>query len=219
MTIHCNITQIEEKTMLAQSTRTYAFGLLILMLSAPCAQAQTQATIVAQDYHIDAVDPGIKLFVRQKMAQGNTRFTEDNIVLFIHGATFPSTPDFDLKYKDYSWADWMVQRGYVVYMFDKRNYGFSSREKPMDEPAASNKPVSRSYLVIRDIAAVVDHIRAKHKVSRVSLIGWSWGAMTAGYYTSLNSEKVKKLVRARLCFPAAYQPRPGQWLAEQTQTV
>ena len=152
------------------------------------------AAAVKQDYMIDAVDPGIKLFVRSKMAEGQSRFSDDNIVLFVHGATFPSTPDFDLQYKDYSWADWMVARGYVVYMFDKRNYGFSSREKAMDEPPAGNKPVTRSYLAIRDIGAVVDHIRKKHNVNRVTLIGWSWGAMTAGYYTSLHSEKVRKLV-------------------------
>jgi len=79
-------------------------------------------------------------------------------------------------------------------MFDKRNYGFSSREKAMDEPPAANKPVSRSHLVIRDLEAVVDHIRNKHGVQRVILIGWSWGAMTAGYFTSLHSEKVSKLV-------------------------
>jgi len=115
-------------------------------------------------------------------------------VLFVHGATFPSTPDFDLQYKDYSWADWMVRHGYVVYMFDKRNYGFSTREGAIDQPATNNRPVSRSYLVIRDIGAVVDHIRAKYHVNKVTLIGWSWGAMTAGYYASLQSEKIKKLV-------------------------
>ena len=149
--------------------------------------------ILKADYQIDSVDRGIRLFVREKKAEG-AKAGEDNVVLFIHGATFPSTPDFDLQYKDYSWADWMVQHGYVVYMFDKRNYGFSSREKAMDEPAAANRPVSRSFLVIRDIGAVVDHIRAKNKVSRVTLIGWSWGAMTAGYYTSLHGENVRKLV-------------------------
>jgi pimeloyl-ACP methyl ester carboxylesterase len=146
-----------------------------------------------QDYQIDSTDPGIKLFVRQKMAEG-AKTTEDNVVLFVHGATFPSTPDFDLEFKDYSWADWMVNHGYVVFMFDKRNYGFSTREKAMDEPASANKPLSRSYLVIRDVGAVVDHIRSKLHVQKVTIIGWSWGAMTAGYYTSLHSEKVKKLV-------------------------
>ena len=73
--------------------------------------------ILKADYQIDSVDRGIRLFVREKKAEG-AKAGEDNVVLFIHGATFPSTPDFDLQYKDYSWADWMVQHGYVVYMFD-----------------------------------------------------------------------------------------------------
>lgn len=174
-----------------QPFHTLAGLALALALAAP---VLGQSGIVKQDIHIDGTDPGVRLFVRQKMATGNTRFNDDNIVLFIHGATAPSTCDFDLGFKNYSWADWMVDKGYVVYMFDKRNYGFSSREKAMDEPAANTRPVSRSYLVIRDLGAVVDYIRAKHKVNKVTLIGWSWGAMTAGYYASLYSEKVRKLV-------------------------
>jgi pimeloyl-ACP methyl ester carboxylesterase len=158
------------------------------------AGAQTPAKIVKMDYQIDALDPGIKLAVREKLAEGNTSFTDDNIVLFLHGATSPSTCDFDLQYKDYSWADWMVGHGYTVYMLDYRNYGGSTREAAMDEPASANKPVSRSYLALRDVEAVVEHIKAKRHVKQVSIIGWSWGAMMAGYYTSLHSENVHRLV-------------------------
>ena len=161
--------------------------LLALLLASP------EVRIVKTDASIDAADPGLKLFVREKRAEG-AKASEDNVVLFVHGATFPSTPDFDLQYKDYSWADWMVRHGYVVYLFDKRNYGFSTREKAMDEPAAANRPLSRSFLAIRDIGSVVDYIRAREHVARVTLIGWSWGAMTAGYFASLHSENVKKLV-------------------------
>jgi len=164
----------------------------VILMAATPAWSQG-AKILKTDVQIDAVDPGIKLFVREKKAEG-ARATEDNTVLFIHGATFPSTPDFDLQFQDYSWADRLARQGYVVYLFDKRNYGFSTREKAMDEPAAANRPVTRSFLAVRDIGAVVDHIRARNKISRVSLIGWSWGAMTAGYYASLHSEKVRKLV-------------------------
>lgn len=164
--------------------------LFTLILSMAAATAAPQK----RDEFIDAVDPGIKLFVRSKLPETSVRATDDNVVLFIHGATYPSTPDFDLQYKDYSWADWMVSKGYIVYMFDKRNYGFSSREKAMDQPAGSNRPVTRSYLAVRDIGAVVDHIRKRHNIAKVTLIGWSWGATTAGFYTSLNSEKVRKLV-------------------------
>jgi len=52
----------------------------------------SNAAIVKEDYQIDAVDPGIKLFVRSKMSDAQRQFTNDNIVLFVHGATFPSTP-------------------------------------------------------------------------------------------------------------------------------
>jgi acetyl esterase/lipase len=94
--------------------------LLAGALLAPPVLAQ-EVTIAKRDYRIDAVDPGIELFVREKMADGNTRFTDDNVVLFLHGATFPSTPDFDLEYQDYSWADRLVRDGFVVYMVDYRN--------------------------------------------------------------------------------------------------
>ena len=185
-----------------------------MVFVAPLGAAAEDRKIVKEDYFIDAVDPGIKLFVRMKMAEGNTRFSEDNIVVFLHGATYPSTPDFDLQYKDYSWADWMVNQGYVVYMVDYRNYGFSTREKAMDQPAADNRPLTRSHLAIRDIGALVDHLRAKHKVERVSLIGWSWGAMLGGYYTSLFSNKVKKLVMyaPAYAFPLHTNLGPGSGL-------
>src|SRR5437660_4175383 len=110
------------------------WGLIVSAVLVPGVQAAS----TKQDYQIDGADPGVRLFVRQKMAEGNTRFTDDNIVIFVHGATGPSTCDFDLGFKDYSWADWMVGKGYVVYMFDKRNYGFSPREKAIAEPSPNN---------------------------------------------------------------------------------
>ena len=195
-------------------TRLTLRALAVAAALAAAIAAPLHAAPVTQNYHIDGVDPGVRLFVRQKMAEGNKRFTDDNIVVFVHGATAPSVCDFDLGFKDYSWADWMVDKGYVVYLFDKRNYGYSSREKAMDEPPAGNKPVSRSYQVIRDIGAVVDHIRQKHNVNKVTLIGWSWGAMTAGYYSSLHSEKVRKLVMyaPAYAFPLHTNLGPGSGL-------
>ena len=178
----------------AGASRCVAPAVALAILGAlSCASAQ-DAKVVKADTQIDGLDPGIKLLLREKMAEGNARFADDNVVLFLHGATGPSTCDFDLGYKDYSWADWLVKRGYVVYMGDYRNYGGSSREKAMDEPAANNQPVTRSYLALRDIEAMVAHIKRTRGVRKVTLIGWSWGAMMAGYYASLHSEDVHKLV-------------------------
>jgi hypothetical protein len=39
-------------------------------------------------------------------------------------------------------ANGMVRHVYVAYMFDVRNYGFSTREKAMDEPAKENRPLA-----------------------------------------------------------------------------
>lgn len=172
---------------------TAGSAIALIVASTHASRAQ-DAKIVKTDVQIDALDPGIKLFLREKMADKNTKFTDDNVVLFLHGATAPSACDFDLPYKDYSWADWMVKRGYVVYMGDYRNYGLSSREAAMDEPPAKNQPVTRSYLALRDIEAMVNYIKTKRGVKKVTLIGWSWGAMMAGYYASLHGENVNKLV-------------------------
>ncbi len=80
-------------------TGMLAAAALALLAGAPDGRAQ-DANIVKTDTQIDALDPGIRLFVREKMADGNTRFTDDNVVLFLHGAAAPSTCAFDLGYKD-----------------------------------------------------------------------------------------------------------------------
>ncbi|HET9623781.1 MAG TPA: alpha/beta hydrolase [Kofleriaceae bacterium] len=170
--------------------------------------------IVKQDVVIDGGDPGVKLFVRTKLAAG-ARPARDNVVVFVHGATFPSTPDFDLQFQDYSWADWMASKGWVVVMFDIRNYGASSREPAMDKPAAASRPVSRSFQVVRDIGAVLDFVKARYKVERVALIGWSWGAMTAGYYASLHSERLTRLVMYAPLYSFAAHPNLGAGSANQ----
>lgn len=207
----------KERLALQGRTVSTLLGVIAAVLFAVSTSVQAEVKIVKDDYFIDAVDPGIKIFVREKMQAGNKKFTDDNIVVFLHGATFPSTPDFDLQHKDYSWADFMVKQGFVVYLLDYRNYGFSTREKAMDEPANQNKPVSRSYLVIRDIGAVVDHILKKRHVKKVSLIGWSWGAMTAGYYASLHSDKLHKIVlyAPAYAFPLHTNLGPGSGLQDR----
>ena len=64
----------------------------------------------------------------------------------------------------------------------------------MDEPASKNQPVTRSYLALRDIEAMVSHVKRTRNVRKVALIGWSWGAMMGAYYASLHPEDVQKLV-------------------------
>src|SRR5947209_1134530 len=63
-------------------------SVLAFALASGCFDARAQDVKIAKtDAQIDALDPGIKLFLRRKITEGNTQFTDSNVVLFLHGAT------------------------------------------------------------------------------------------------------------------------------------
>ena len=45
---------------------------------------------------IPSGDAGIELYVRNKRPAGMTNFPADRILLYVHGATYPSETAFDL---------------------------------------------------------------------------------------------------------------------------
>ncbi|MBV8912794.1 MAG: hypothetical protein JOZ05_07125, partial [Acetobacteraceae bacterium] len=55
------------------------------------------------------------------------------VVLFVHGATGPGVPDFDLDYKDYNWMAAFGRAGFDTYAIDLTGYGSSPRPG-MDDP-------------------------------------------------------------------------------------
>ena len=86
----------------------------------------------------------------------------------------------------------------------------------MDEPAG-DRPVTPTYLAVRDIGAAVDHIRRERHVDKVDLVGWSWGATLGGFYASLHSEKVNRLVMyaPAYAFPLHTNLGPGSSLQDR----
>src|SRR5262249_37027568 len=64
-------------------------SLLVAWLVPASANAQR---VVAETFMIPAVDPGIQLHVRNKRLEGRESFPAERIVLFVHGATYPSKP-------------------------------------------------------------------------------------------------------------------------------
>jgi pimeloyl-ACP methyl ester carboxylesterase len=179
-------------------TRLARFGSLALtlvavILCAAPAAAQTP-NIVVESYHIPARDPGIQLYVRNKRPEGVPRFEPDRIVLFVHGATFPAESSFDLALGGLSWMDYIAQRGFDVYLMDLRGYGASTRPPEMSQPATANPPIVTTDVAVRDVGAVVDHILARRGVSKINLLGWSWGTVLMGAYTAQNNDKVNRIV-------------------------
>jgi pimeloyl-ACP methyl ester carboxylesterase len=164
--------------------------LLAWLVSAP-AQAQL---IVAETFMIPAADPVIQLHVRNKHVEGRDNFAGERIVLFVHGATYPSETVFDIDLPGGSWADHVARKGYDVYLIDVRGYGRSTRPAAMDKPLAENPPFATTAEAVKDVGAAIDFILKRRGVSKLNLVGWSWGTAIMAGYTMDHNDKVNKLV-------------------------
>ncbi len=167
-------------------------GVLALLLAAPTAAQPVK--LVTESYHVPALDSGIQLYVRNKRPETMTAFTPDRIVLFVHGANYPSETAFDLQLAGLSWMDYIAQRGYDVYLMDVRGYGRSTRPPEMGQPARENRPIVHTEVAVRDFGTVVDHVLTRRGVSKINLLAWSWGTVIAGAYTAQNNDKVERLM-------------------------
>ena len=55
--------------------------------------------LLTEHFMIDAVDPGTKLYIRNKRPEGMTQFSAQKTLLFVHGATLPGEVTFDFPGK------------------------------------------------------------------------------------------------------------------------
>lgn len=169
-------------------------GLSALILAGNHAVMAREPALAMEEFMIPAADPGIKLYVRNKHAQGMKHFAPENMLLFVHGATYPSETAFDLKLNGMSWMDYIAGHGYDVYLVDVRGYGKSTRPPEMDKPPEDNAPIVRTSTAVADVGAAVDFILKRRGVSKVNLMGWSWGTSIMGSYTAQHNDKVNRLV-------------------------
>jgi pimeloyl-ACP methyl ester carboxylesterase len=156
----------------------------------------------------------VGLHVREKSPARGSGEAAGRVVLFVHGVSVPSVPAFDLEHKSYSWLAYLARAGFRAYAMDLTGYGGSPRPM-MDDPCNAN-PEQQAILVPRPLPAraapnyprqlntirddwnemdtVVDWLRRRHRVRRVSLVGFSAGGPRAGGYAALHPEKVERLV-------------------------
>jgi pimeloyl-ACP methyl ester carboxylesterase len=64
----------------------------------------------------------------------------------------------------------------------------------MDKPAADNEPIVHTETAVKDVGAAVAFILKRRGVSKINLLGWSWGTAIVGWYTAQNNDKVNRLV-------------------------
>ena len=93
-------------------------------------------------------------------------------VLFIHGRTWSSLPNFDLQVEgeSLSFMDAMVQRGYAAYALDLRGYGSTPRDST--EWLSPNKAAT-------DILNILKWIAEENNLQKVHLFGYSMGSTSS----------------------------------------
>jgi len=162
-------------------------------VSGPC-YAVSKVKIATETFFIDATGPGIRLHVRNKHLSDKKVFPPNKIVLFVHGATYPSETAFDIALPGGSWMDYAAECGYDAYLVDVRGYGRSTRPASMDAPPDQNPAFATTADAIKDVGTAVDFILKRRNVNKINVVGWSWGTTIMGGFTAQNNDKVVKLV-------------------------
>ena len=114
--------------------------------------------LAIESYLIPSADAGIELYMRNKRPAGMTNFAPEKILLYVHGATYPSETAFDLPIEGASMMDLIAARGYDVYLVDIRGYGRSTRPPEMSQPPEANQPIVSTEIAVRDFGTAVDHV-------------------------------------------------------------
>lgn len=150
--------------------------------------------ITQQEHFIDALDPGIRLHLREKRPTGKRRFEPATTLLLVHGRGPGATVVFDLPLPGYSWMDYFAGRGFDVFALSVRGFGLSTRPPELEEDPTGKPPAIRGKLAARDIEAAVRFIRRERKVDRVNILGRSWGSTTVPTFAAAHINQVRRLV-------------------------
>ena len=115
-------------------------------------------------------------------------------VLYVHGATFPSSLSVGYRFGGRSWADDLNAGGFDVWGFDFVGFGGSTRPQQMSVPASGVMPLGRALEAAIQVGTVVDHIRKARAGAPVHIVAHSWGTMVAGRFAADRPDAVGRLV-------------------------
>jgi pimeloyl-ACP methyl ester carboxylesterase len=145
-----------------------------------------------QHYWIPGPHSGLQLFLRHLAPE--ERPDPPRVVLYVHGATFPSALSIAHRFDGYSWRDCLCQEGFDVWGVDFHGFGHSDRYLEMEDPPNAHPPLCRAPDASDQIAAAVRFILDQHSVQHLSIIAHSWGSIAAGRFAGQHPPLVDRLV-------------------------
>jgi pimeloyl-ACP methyl ester carboxylesterase len=135
--------------------------------------------------------------------------------ILVSGRSVNAVTGFDLQYQDYSLQESMARAGIDTFAVNFLGWGLSTRFG-LDDPKNASSSDQKTYLIpnpldktyanpdpfhftntsalVDQLDAVVNDVRERLAVDKVSLFAWSRGGLVVGPYTYLHPEKVKNVV-------------------------
>jgi pimeloyl-ACP methyl ester carboxylesterase len=145
-----------------------------------------------QHFRIPSSVSGLSLFLRYlPPADG---ITGRGVVLYVHGATFPSALSIAHRFDGRSWRDELCAAGFHVWGLDFHGYGQSDWYPAMSEPPEGQEPLCGAEDASRQVEQAVRFIGERHEGARVSLVAHSWGTIVAGRVASRSPDLIDRLV-------------------------
>jgi len=200
-----------QKSIGTKAKRSTLFSMIawLGLLFIPFSTALPGDGIVTKDYFLNhqsiepiykakKLDPTVLIHVREVVLNGRERTApaEGKVLLLTHGAATAGYIGFDGGCENCSMMRYFAQAGWDVFTLDYENFGMSSFSPVMDHPSwYPDETPTTTEVAVSDITRVVDFIRNLRGVEKVSLLGWSFGAIKATTnYTIRYPGKVAKLV-------------------------
>ena len=126
-----------------------------------------------------------KISVRTR---GLEEYADKNVLVMVQGANISGQLGFDLSFpegKNYSFMDAMVSNQIAAVTFSIRGYGQSElNENPLNV---------QTDQAIEELVSVIKWLNHK-KITKIHLLGWSWGGRIVARYAQNNSEKINSLI-------------------------
>jgi pimeloyl-ACP methyl ester carboxylesterase len=145
-----------------------------------------------ESFRVSFEQNGLHLFLRHLRAADST--PNGKIVLFVHGATFPSGLAAAFPFSGRTWMQDLSQAGFDTWALDFIGFGGSDRYPEMSQSAEGQPALGRAEIASQQIERAVGFILQNRHAQRISIIAHSWGTMATGLFAGRRPELMDRLV-------------------------
>jgi pimeloyl-ACP methyl ester carboxylesterase len=144
-------------------------------------------------FRIPSGHDDLRIFLRYLAPEGAAN--ADNVVVYVHGGTFPSALSIAHRFDGRSWRDALCDAGFHVWGLDFHGFGAESDPYPAMSLAADGQPpLGRTAEASQQLESAVRFILARHGIPSLSLLAHSWGCLVAGHFAARCPGLVQRMV-------------------------